>query len=184
MELAGNVKKIRVLFRELSLEDKRGAPQFNSVWNCAQTTSPRPRHAFTKSFALAMVMLVTTLCALALWSRNWRRGQRLIPGVVAESKAPSSAPEPLPGTPEPKLLALAESRNRVRSHPWARKIATRRKAERSARSAVIREAVAISSWQSPTATLMQSPADEVLMSVPQLDRSRAELKSFLPKAPK
>jgi hypothetical protein len=40
--------------------------------------------------------------------------------------------------------------------------------------------VAISNWQSPTITLMESPSDDVLTSLPQLDQSATELKTFLP----
>jgi hypothetical protein len=41
----------------------------------------------------------------------------------------------------------------------------------------------LSIWQSPTAMLLQSPADDVLSSLPQLDQSLTELKTFLPNPP-
>lgn len=188
MELTGNEKKIQALFRELKLEDERVAPGFVRVWNRAQATSLRPRRAFKISFALATALLVITLCSLALWSRNLRRGQQSNPGVAGGSATPGSTPPstsaPPPATPEPTQLGVAEPRNRARSNRWARKLAARRQAELSARNAAIGEAVAISSWQSPTATLMQSPADDVLTSLPQLSQPVNELKSFLPNTPK
>jgi len=47
-----------------------------------------------------------------------------------------------------------------------------------------RDAKAIESWQSPTATLLESPSDALLKSMPQLNQSGDELKSFLPTKPK
>lgn len=183
MELAGNEKKIQALFRELKLEDERVAPGFVRLWNSAQATSQRPRRAFKISFAVATALFVITLCSLALWPRNWQRGQQPNSGVAVRSTPPGPTSAPLPATPGPKQLGVAEPRNRARSNRWARKLTARRQAELTARNAAIREAVAISSWQSPTATLMQSPADDVLTSLPQLDRSAAQLKSFLPNSP-
>jgi hypothetical protein len=78
---------------------------------------------------------------------------------------------------------VAQLPNRVKSNRWDRKLAARRQADLNAGNAAIRETVSISSWQSPTATLMQSPADDVLTSLPQLDRSLTELKTFLPNTP-
>jgi hypothetical protein len=52
-----------------------------------------------------------------------------------------------------------------------------------ARNAAIREAKVISSWQSPTISLLRSPAGEVLTSLPQLTETVNELKSFLPNTP-
>jgi len=43
-----------------------------------------------------------------------------------------------------------------------------------------RDAKAIESWQSPTATLLDSSSDELLKSLPQLNQTVDELKSFLP----
>jgi hypothetical protein len=180
MELPGNEKKIQALFRELKLEDERVAPGFARVWNSAQAASQRPRRAFKISFALATALLLIALGSMALWSRNRQRGQQPNSGVAVRSIQPGSALAPPAATPEPKQLVLDETRNRARSNRWARKLAAHRQAELTARNAAIREALAISSWQSPTTTLMQSPADDVLTSLPQLNRSAAELNSFLP----
>ena len=43
-----------------------------------------------------------------------------------------------------------------------------------------KQARAISSWQSPTETLLSSPNDDLLKSLPQLNENSTELKSFLP----
>lgn len=188
MEFAGNEKKIQALFRELKLVDEHVAPGFISVWNRAQATSPKSSRVFEISFAMALALIVIALSSLVLWSRNWQRSQEPVPGVATGPTAAGpitdtttgSTPAPPPATPGPTQLAAAQPPIRVKSD---RKVAARRHAEPNAGNPTIREAVSISSWQSPTATLMQSPADDVLTSLPQLDRSLTELKTFLPNIP-
>jgi len=189
MESVGNEKKIQALFRELKLADERVAPEFIKVWNRAQATSPGwtspgSRRVFKISFGLATASLVVIiLSALVLWSRNGQPGDQVNPKVASESTTPGSTPAPPQATPPPTRpvrSVVAQSPVRVKSNQWPPKLAARRKADLEARNAVILEAVSISSWQSPTATLMHSPADHVLTSLPQLDRSLNELKTFLP----
>ena len=190
MESVGNEKKIQALFRELKLADERVAPEFIKVWNRARATNPGSPSVFKISFAVATAgLLVITLSALVLWSRNGQPDPVDLK-VATESTPPGSMPGSTPAphqattaTPpltRPLRSVLAQSPVRVKSNQWPPKLAARRKADLEARNAVIREAVSISSWQSPTAILMQSPADHVLTSLPQLDRSLNELKTFLP----
>jgi hypothetical protein len=46
------------------------------------------------------------------------------------------------------------------------------------------EAKAIASWKSPTATLLDSPSDGLLRTLPQMNQTVDEMKSFLPSQPK
>ena len=185
MELAGNEKKIQALFRELKLADERVAPGFIRVWNNAQATGPGSPRLFKISFAVATVLFVITLSSLVLWSRNWQRSQPSNPGVATGSTTPGSTPAPplAPSLVKPTQLRAAAPPNRVKPNRWDRKLVARRHVDLNVRNANIRETISISSWQSPTATLMQSPADHVLTSLPQLDRSLTELKTFLPNTP-
>jgi hypothetical protein len=184
MELVGNEKKIQALFRELKLADERVAPEFIKVWDRAQATSPgwispgSPR-VFNLSFAVATALLVITVSVLVLWSRHAQPGEQVNPKLANESTPHESTPAPHPPT-RPIQSVVAQSPVRLKSNQGAWKLAARRKADLDAKNAVIREAVSMSSWQSPTAILMQSPADHVLTSLPQLDRSLNELKTFLP----
>ncbi len=191
MELVGNEKKIRALFRELKLADERVAPEFIRVWNRAQAKSPGSPRVFRISFAMAMALIVIALCSLVLWSRSSQRSQQpgstLATGPTTAGSMPGSiagsTPAPPSATPPPRQLVVAEPPNRIKSNRWDRKVVARRHAKLNAGNAAIRETVSISSWQSPTARLMQSPADDVLTSLPQLDRSLTELKTFLPDKP-
>ena len=183
MESAGNEKKIQALFRELKLADERVAPEFNRVWNRARSTSPGPPRVFRISLAVATALFVITLSSLVLWSQNWQRSQQPNPGIATGLTTPGATLAPRSATPKPALLGVVAPPNRLKSNRRDLKVTARRHADLNARSAAIREAVSISSWQSPTATLMQSPADHVLTSLPQLDRSLTNLKTFLPNTP-
>jgi len=183
MELPGHEKKIQALFRELKLADERVAPEFKRVWNRAQATSPGSPRVFKISLAVATALLVITLSSLVLWSQNWRRSNQPNPGIATTRATPGSTPAPPPGKPEPTLLGVVEPPNRVKSNRWDRKVVARRHADLNARNPSLREAVAISSWQSPTAMLLQSSADNVLTSLPQPDGSLTNLKTFLPNTP-
>ena len=191
MESVGNEKKIQALFRELKLADERVAPEFIKMWDRARAISPGwispgSSRVFNLSFAVATALLVITVSVLVLWSRHGQPSEQVNPKVANEStppgSMPGSAPAPLRATPptRPIQSVVAQSPVRLKSNQGAWKLAARRKADLDAKKAVIREAVSMSSWQSPTAILMQSPADHVLTSLPQLDRSLNELKIFLP----
>lgn len=183
MSLAGNEKKIQALFRELKLADECAAPEFISVWNRAQATSPGSSPVFRIAFAVATVLFVITLSSLVLWSRNWRRSGPPSQAIANGPIMPGSTPAPMPAAPESTLTIVTEAPSRFKFNRRDRKLAARRQADLNPRNAAIRAAVSIASWQSPTAMLMQSPADDVLASLPQLDRSLTELKTFLPNTP-
>jgi hypothetical protein len=183
MELPGNEKKIQTLFRELKLADERVAPEFKRVWNRAQAPSPGLSRMVKISLAVATALFVITASSLVLWSQTWGGSQPPNPAVAAGPAAIGSMPVPPPSTTPLIRPAVAALPNRSKFNRQDRKLLARRQTELAFRSAAIREALAISSWQSPTVTLLQSPADNVLTSLPQLDRSLNELKTFLPNTP-
>ncbi len=182
MEFAGNEEKIQTLFRELKLEDEHLASGFGRLWNSVEKTTERPARAFKISFAVATSLLVIALCSLALWARTWQWAEQPGPAVANQSTkpgpTPSSTTTPQLALSEPKQPVVARSSDRIRSIRRARKLAAERQALTESHSAML-EARAISSWQAPTTMLMQSPAEDVLTSLPQLDQSITELKSFL-----
>ena len=184
MELIGDEKRIQALFRELKLEDEYIAPRFSAVWNHAPARGIRPRQTFKLSFAIAAVLLACAVFSLALWSGRWQRSQPSHALTATGEANSSEGRTPTAVNPGPKQLASVKSRHRVSSKSRTLKLATRRQAELLASNSIVRDAVVISSWQSPTTTLLRSPADEVLTSLPQLDENANELKSFLPNTPK
>jgi len=180
MELVGEEKKIQALFSELRLADEQAAPSFAGVWNRAQLR-PRARVSPLKfSFAAAAFAVLVAVVALALWSNSR-------PQTSQPTREIAAAPVTAPVTPgstashEPTGILPKQEQPRVSRNDRAARFAARQKAELlAARRAEIRDATAISSWQSPTATLLSSQNDALLNSLPQLNESVKELKSFLP----
>ena len=179
MELVGEEKKIQALFSELRLADEQAVPSFVGVWNRAQLR-PRARVSpLNFSFAAAAFVVFVAVIALALWSSGRQQTPPTNQTVAVTSTTPTVTPPATIG-PTSKVISGAEQRQAARNLRAAR-LAARQKAELLvARRAKIRDATAISSWQSPTATLLSSQNDALLNSLPQLNESVKDLKSFLP----
>jgi len=192
MELVGEEKKIQTLFSELRLADEQAVPSFAVTWSRAQARALRPRRAFNLSFAVATALLICALVSLAWWSTHWQRTQQ--PNVVAITPSgvapdlkpsdvvPASKESAAASGSEPKKPVTSAHRFEVSARLRAERFAARQEANLLA--AAKKQASAISSWQSPTATLLSSPNDDLLKSLPQLNESTKDLKSFLPNTPK
>lgn len=182
MELVGE-KKIQALFSEQRLACEQIAPSFVGVWNRAQAKTFRPQRAFNLSFVAATALLVCALVSLALWSRQWQPNQ-----VVLGSVPPVSTAGPVQAVVENKegnQPTPAQKGVGVSSKSRALKLAARRQALLvAANRKATHEAKTLASWQSPTTTLLDSSSDELLKSLPQLNQTVDELKSFLPSSPK
>lgn len=184
MELIGEETKIQALFRELKLADESVTPGFTAVLSRAQAHTIRPRRAFNLSFVAAAAILVCTLAGLALWSRSSEQSQKAnvvvpaTPGAVVSSTPTDENRGPVdkPASPERHGFSAKER--------LAKNAARRRAAWLAANRAVLRDAQAISRWQSPTTALLSSSSDEILTSLPQLNENTNDLKSFLPSQPK
>ena len=189
MELSGEEKKLRALFSELKAADEQTAPPFARVWNRAQPGTRRV-WAFNPAFVAATALLICALISLAVWSRY---SQQTPPAVVknadasaghvdANSSAATTNSTPASvnrhdavSPPKPREIAVASNVDRSKARRHAQVIAANRK--------LTQEAKTISSWQSPTSALLTSPSDELFSSLPQLNESSTELKSFLPNRP-
>lgn len=190
MELVGEEMRIQELFSEARLADEQITPSFVGVWNRAQLKTTRTQRAFNLSFLAATALLVCALVSLAWWSMHWQRS----PQVIASAPAPTAVTpakvivDPVKGGGENKETNSSTPGVRrvvVNSKPPTMKLAARREASLvAANRKATYEAKAIASWQSPTATLLDSPSDGLLKSLPQLNHTVDELKSFLPSQPK
>lgn len=180
MESVGEEKRIQALFRELRLEDEHVTPRFAAVWHRAQSGSFEPRRMLNLSFVAATALLVCALFSLAWWSRQWRSQQSSV-AVLAMNPIPSVSPAATAVKRELNVISSSDPTRRSSSKSLSMRLVARRHAEMlAARRAEIRNAAAISSWESPTTALLRSPGDKVLTSLPQLNESANELKSFLP----
>jgi len=176
MQLTGDEKRIQALFCELRNEDQCGAPGFDNIWNRAQVIEHHRRYSFGNSFVvIAFALLVAVLCSLAFWLRNGpdRPRSRDIVSAIPEAVVLSSWA--LPSENHGKVVSAAPSQPKRSVY----KPPQRNKAKLAAR-AVINNAVALSSWRSPTANLMESTAGSLCSSLPRLNESARELQSFLP----
>ena len=192
MELVGEEKKIQTLFSELRLADEQTVPSFGATWNRAQARALRPRRAFNLSFVAATALLICALVSLAWWSTRWQRTQPpnvvavtpsgVVPDLKPSEVVPASKESPAPSGSGPKKPVSVSHRFEVSARLRAERLAARQEANLFA--AAKKQATAISSWQSPTATLLSSPNDDLLKSLPQLNESTNDLKSFLPTKPK
>lgn len=179
MESDWEEKKIQALFSELRTAEEQVAPRFAPMWNRAQLASPRVR-AFNPAFVAATLLLVFGLVSLGVWSQYWQRTQ---PPAVAKMTAPAvvNAP-PVPVTVTSDAGTEVSHAPATRSLKRSRPIRFRGEEHTLVVSnqKLTREAKALSSWSSPTSALLTSSSNEIFTSLPQLNKSASDLKSFLP----
>ena len=177
MELSGEEKKLQALFSELKAADEQEASHFGAAWNRAKV-APRRIRRFNPAFVAAIMLLVFGVVAFAVWSR-YSRTASLPKTIIATAPqslgtaAEAQAPAPKKETPEPKPKneVIASHRNKATSQRNAT-LAANRKLQKDAKS--------IANWTSPTSALLESPSDEIFGSLPELNQSATQLKSFLP----
>jgi hypothetical protein len=172
MNLNGDEKRIRQLFCDLSRDDERRAPDFASVIRGASSRTAGSRGG-TRSLAfawVAAVIFVALLIAVAITVRSLRPES-----VVAREDAPSV----LPGQPAKSGIGpaqpIVETARAGRSKTSTRPVRHRRTANQFE--------IAMKSlfgWQSPTASLLKTPGEDMLKSLPRLGESLQTIKSFSP----
>jgi hypothetical protein len=174
-------KKIQALFSELRTAEELVVPRFATIWNRAQP-APRRMRAFNPAFVAATVLLVFGLVALGVWSQYSRRTR---PVDLAATPPTSSVPftPASPATVNSDLGADKVSPAPAQRHIKRTRTIRFRSEERTvavANQKLTRDAKAISSWSSPTSALLTSSSNEIFTSLPQLNKSASDLKSFLP----
>ena len=178
MELSGEEKKIRASFRELRLADALVTPRFAVVWNRAHFKSARRHTARNFRIAAAVAVVCFALFSLALISRHWQRNPRSNYAVANGVVQPAASPAQIKKDQE---LVRQDGRVQLIRKPELVRFAPRRQtAKLAARRSTTGDAIALLRWQSPTASLLRSPGDEVLKALPQLNQTLHDLKTFLP----
>jgi len=156
----------------MSLDDQRRAPQFASVLAAARSGMARSQNR-TRSlrFATAIAILCAALLiAMAIIVRSSKpngpaRDEQAVTPIVPP-EAPSNIAPKQPGVGAPGVEPRRVIIRRVRHHRTTDQLA-----------------VAMNSlfaWQSPTASLLKTPGDELLRSLPRLGESLQTIKSFSP----
>ena len=182
MELSGDQKRIQMLFSELKLADEISTPVFAAIWNRAQSRTSARVGRLNFSFVATAFVVCLALSGLIWWKVS--RPQLRQPNQnFAATVTPGVGPDK--NVPEPPRQRTPITQQVIGRNLRAARLAARRKAELlAARQAITRDAMAIANWRSPTATLLNSQNDQLFKSLPQLDESAKELKSFLPNTSK
>jgi len=151
----------------MSLEDQRRAPEFTSVLEAAGLKASRSRKG-TRSFWLAAAF--ATLCvAMLIAAIIGVRHQRLqSPAEPEEQSAAAPAPGAAPLSIVPPLAAqpVRNTPKRVRHRRSPNQLALAMKS--------------LFAWRSPTASLLKSPGEDMLKSLPRLGESLQTIKSLSP----
>lgn len=162
MNLNGDEKRIEQLFRELRREDEPRTPSIQSVLN-RKTGTIWERGwsiALAGGLAILLVAMVITMLALGRTSKPQSADdERTDASPPAEEVAPSPKTKDKPSTPKP---VIAIKHRRPRRTPDTLTIAIR----------------SLSSWQSPTASLLSFPGEDMLKTLPRLDESLETIKSL------
>lgn len=179
MELNGEEKIIRALFREMKLEDERATPTFAREWKPGLARAATPVRSGRVVFAVALVCLI--LVSTLLLQRQFLGTEPLRP----ESTKQLASDGRLDLEQVSKLDLVSPVKQEA---PKLKNPALRRRrlagASRNVRSAsALRrrkdEAAYVSDWQSPTRAFLRSPGEELLRSFRPLNQSSVELGSFL-----
>lgn len=182
MELVGDEKRIQALYCDLSLEDRRNAPQFERLWRHTQANEAvgtvgggkwsllnvllGDRRRLGLPFAvISTLVILTALISLNFWSQNVKDPQPQRQRASDISTEESSR----------RLVAFTSPK------PSSHKLVSRRTRRTRPRNTIAQKPLTISSWRSPTALFMDSPVDPVFKSLPNLNQSMKEMESFLPK---
>jgi hypothetical protein len=165
MELVGDEKRIQALFSELKFQDQSIAPSFDRLWNSVPYPKPK-RMAFVHPMVVfATIIIFGAISAVALWSKQ-------APNVdisVARDVAPVvSVPIEVDVEPRKKL-------SRKPHHSLVRKNVRSAELE----PVMIEKVAVLSSWQSPTNSLMAYPSIVVVTSLPEFAQSVKDLESYL-----
>jgi hypothetical protein len=166
MDSAGDKKRIRALFRELSLEHQSVVPRFEEIWRRAETTAPDSlRSSMSPSLTLLVsVLALAAVGSFALWSRYPSAQTAQV--VVSPTHTLPRAIE------QEKVVSTTQIKS---SQQFRKRVARQRKMQRP-----VQELAMLSNWHSPTVSFLQFPVSPVFNSLPQLDQSARELESFLP----
>lgn len=174
MNQNGDEKRIQQLFREMSRDDELRAPAFSRVVQGANSRTGATRAALSRRLALTFATLCAVVITVAIVALRYQAPVEQI----------SEAPPPtlvLPGTPAinevvpPDKIKAATSRAMI-----AVRHVRHRKPVDDLTLAVndLTLAMKLSSWRSPTDSLLKSSSDDKLMSLPNLGDSLRTLRFY------
>ena len=178
MELDGEEKIIRALFREMKLEDDRATPAFVREW---RREPSRPARMRFRRVAFAVAVVSAILVSTILLRRHLLVVKPLPNEVTEQYEMNAERDQKQSSRSDASNLVDDEARTANNS------TSKRRWSDRSRRHARLtsslrrrkKEPSFLSDWQSPTNAFLRLPGADLLKSLPQLNQSSRELGSFL-----
>jgi len=163
-------KRIRQLFVEMSLDDARRTPDFDSLLEAGSRESKSDRSISLFALGAALTALVLIVAASIL-----------LPGRHAITQLPSEANvQPLELAPLPEehseRAAVPEPARPVTPRLIKRRVNHVRVQRASEELAIV--AKSFSEWQSPTASLLNFPGEDLLKQLPKLGDSLQTLGAY------
>ena len=169
MNRNGDEERIRQLFHELRREDQGIAPQFGDVFTAARNRNKGSNTAtWSIRFAAAAVLCVLVLITIRVSTPVTSHEEQTAPGSTLSPIAPSDTTVNV--VRSPSQTPRTQPRPTIRRQSRPRQFSTS--------LAIVMKS--LSSWQSPTAALLQTPQDEILNTLPRLGESLRTIKSFSP----
>lgn len=173
MNLNWDEKRIRQLFGEMSRDDARRAPDFEMLMRAGSRSVARSKSSVQALVAAAVAVLLVAVVTSAVLIVRHPSSSQSPSGAdrpVAESVAPPESPEPVIPRRPPSVAT-----NHAPVRQAARRIRNQR---RSNELAIAMKSLSV--WESPTASLLKAPGEELLKSLPRLGQSLETLGSFSP----
>ena len=171
MNLNGNEKLIAQLFVEMSHDDAQRAPEFASV--LSSTRVPRRERNWSIAFAAGLAMLIMAVVIGLLAARRTTTPVDTRQPDIRAEVLPGPAASPALGPEEPPTMEAAGAKPIV--------VVRHRRHRRSPDQLAIQLAVvakALSEWQSPTASLLTYPGEDLFKTLPRLGDSLETIKSL------
>ena len=169
MNRNGDEKRIRQLFHDLRCEEQFIAPHFGAVLTAARNRNKGSNTpAWSMRFAAAAMLFVLALITIRVSTAVRPGTEQLVPAstpsAVASSDTTTDGVRTL--SQPPKTQPRPSIRRQARPRQFSNSLAIAMKS--------------LSSWQSPTAALLQTSQDEMLNSLPRLGESLRTIKPFSP----
>lgn len=169
MNQNGDEKRIQQLFREMSRDDELRTPAFSRIVQGANSRTRATRTGLSRRLALTFATLCVAVITLTI---GVLRYQAPTDSIEQISEVPPT-PLALPGTPAidaitPGVIKAATPRGMVAvRHVRHRKLVND-----------LALAMRLSSWRSPTDSLLKPSSDDKLMSLPNLGDSLRTLRFY------
>jgi len=172
MSQNGDEQRIQQLFRELSRDDRNRSPQFDVVLARAISgkSRSRNRHRPLRLATAAAIFCALLLIAMAI-IMSPSKSRR---GTTPDDRA--AAPAPQPETP----ASVGPSRLTAEALPAVPRKLVRKRAGHGKPNRIEIAMKSLFAWRSPTASLLQTPGDELFRSLPRLGESLRTIKNYTP----